>query len=203
MLIGITLLSLIYAFLVRWRQNLWPAIAAHALFDGVQLLVVVPAALRLLQGGAGKAAASAAPLVDSARGSRRCPRSTASISPSGAGSRTSSWSRWCCGTACSGWAWTRTPGTGSDLAVREAVANAIKHGNAQDPGKQVHVDLAVEGDDVVIRVEDEGMGFDPAQVGDPLAPGEPAEAERPRHLLHEEASWTRSNTAPAPAAAPW
>lgn len=56
MLIGITLLSLIYAFLVRWRQNLWPAMAAHALFDGVQLLVVVPAALRFIQGG--KAAAA-------------------------------------------------------------------------------------------------------------------------------------------------
>lgn len=50
MLIGITVLSLIYALLVRWRQNLWPAIAAHALFDGIQLLVVVPAALRFVQG---------------------------------------------------------------------------------------------------------------------------------------------------------
>lgn len=49
MLIGVTLLSLIYAFLVRWRQNLWPAITAHALFDGVQLLVVIPAALKLMQ----------------------------------------------------------------------------------------------------------------------------------------------------------
>jgi membrane protease YdiL (CAAX protease family) len=56
LLIGITLLSLIYAFLVRWRQNLWPAMAAHALFDGVQLLVVVPLVLRVIQGG-GKAAA--------------------------------------------------------------------------------------------------------------------------------------------------
>lgn len=57
-----------------------------------------------------------------------------------------------------------------DVAVREAVANAIKHGNAQDPGKQVHVDLFLEGEDVVIRVEDEGIGFDPAQLQDPLAP---------------------------------
>ena len=56
-----------------------------------------------------------------------------------------------------------------DLAVREALANAIKHGNAQNPSKQVHVDLAVEGEEVVIRVEDEGEGFDPAQVVDPLA----------------------------------
>lgn len=50
MLIGITILSLIYAFLVRWRQSVWAAIAAHALFDSVQLLVVIPAALRLLEG---------------------------------------------------------------------------------------------------------------------------------------------------------
>jgi membrane protease YdiL (CAAX protease family) len=55
MLIGIALLSLIYAFLVKWRQNLWSAMAAHALFDGVQLLVVVPAALRMM--GSGKSAA--------------------------------------------------------------------------------------------------------------------------------------------------
>jgi serine/threonine-protein kinase RsbW len=57
-----------------------------------------------------------------------------------------------------------------DVAVREAVANAIKHGNAQDPGKQVHVDLFREGDDVVIQVEDEGVGFDPALLQNPLAP---------------------------------
>jgi len=57
-----------------------------------------------------------------------------------------------------------------DVAVREAVANAIKHGNAQDPAKQVHVDLFTEGDDLVVRVEDEGTGFDPAQLQDPLAP---------------------------------
>jgi serine/threonine-protein kinase RsbW len=60
-----------------------------------------------------------------------------------------------------------------DVAVREAVANAIKHGNLQDPAKQVHVDLTVEGNDgdwLVIRVHDEGRGFDPADLEDPLAP---------------------------------
>jgi serine/threonine-protein kinase RsbW len=56
-----------------------------------------------------------------------------------------------------------------DLAVREALANAIKHGNEENPSKQVHVGLEVEGEEVVIRVEDEGTGFDPAQVVDPLA----------------------------------
>jgi membrane protease YdiL (CAAX protease family) len=48
MLLGITLLSLIYAFLVRWRQTIWPAIAAHALFDGIQLLVIIPMAMKLM-----------------------------------------------------------------------------------------------------------------------------------------------------------
>ncbi len=57
-----------------------------------------------------------------------------------------------------------------DVAVREALANAIKHGNQQNPSKQVRVDLVVEGEEVVIRVEDEGMGFDPSLLGDPLAP---------------------------------
>jgi anti-sigma regulatory factor (Ser/Thr protein kinase) len=57
-----------------------------------------------------------------------------------------------------------------DIAVREAVANAIKHGNQQNPAKQVHVDLMVENGELVIRVEDEGAGFDPGKVRDPLAP---------------------------------
>ncbi len=56
------------------------------------------------------------------------------------------------------------------LAVREAVANAIKHGNRADPGKRVEVEVAVRGRDVVIRVTDEGKGFNPHQVPDPLEP---------------------------------
>lgn len=57
MLVGIAVLSLIYALLVRWRQNIWPAMAAHALFDGVQLLVVIPGFLKLVQSQAPGAAA--------------------------------------------------------------------------------------------------------------------------------------------------
>ena len=48
MLVGIGTLSLIYAFLVQWRQNIWPAIAAHFLFDAVQLLVVIPTVLKYM-----------------------------------------------------------------------------------------------------------------------------------------------------------
>jgi serine/threonine-protein kinase RsbW len=60
-----------------------------------------------------------------------------------------------------------------EVAVREAVANAIKHGNLEDPAKQVHVDLTLEGNEgdlLVIRVQDEGKGFDPADLEDPRAP---------------------------------
>ncbi|MEA2558622.1 MAG: protease family protein [Acidobacteriota bacterium] len=49
MLVGIGTLSLIYAFLVRWRQNIWPAIAAHFLFDAVQLLFIIPILLKYME----------------------------------------------------------------------------------------------------------------------------------------------------------
>ena len=47
MLFGITLLSLFYAWLAVWRRSVWAAMTAHALFDAVQLLVIIPAVLRL------------------------------------------------------------------------------------------------------------------------------------------------------------
>ena len=47
MLIGVTMLSLVFAYLVKWRQSIWSAVAAHALLDGIQLLIVIPLALRL------------------------------------------------------------------------------------------------------------------------------------------------------------
>ena len=55
------------------------------------------------------------------------------------------------------------------IAIREAVANAIKHGNRLDPDKNVEVELAVAGDEAVIRVQDCGDGFALEQVADPLA----------------------------------
>lgn len=50
MLVSLTVLSLLYAALARWRGNVWSAVVAHALFDAVQLLVVIPFALRALEG---------------------------------------------------------------------------------------------------------------------------------------------------------
>ena len=56
------------------------------------------------------------------------------------------------------------------MAVREAVANAIKHGNRMDLSKNVHLEMDVVADTLAISIRDEGEGFDPMAVGDPLAP---------------------------------
>ena len=60
------------------------------------------------------------------------------------------------------------------VAVRESVINAIKHGNGGDAHKPVHVDFtpldAASPRGIAIRVRDEGPGFDPESLPDPLAP---------------------------------
>jgi serine/threonine-protein kinase RsbW len=60
------------------------------------------------------------------------------------------------------------------VAVRESVINAIKHGNREEFGKLVTVEFtftpAADPDELVVRVLDEGQGFDPQEVADPLAP---------------------------------
>lgn len=42
LLVGVTILSVVYGLLARRRGDVWAAATAHAVFDGVQLLVVVP-----------------------------------------------------------------------------------------------------------------------------------------------------------------
>lgn len=59
------------------------------------------------------------------------------------------------------------------VAIRECVINAIKHGNQHDLSKRVFVEFATTGDEtreMTIRVRDEGAGFDPDELADPLAP---------------------------------
>lgn len=53
------------------------------------------------------------------------------------------------------------------LAFEEAVTNAVKHGNANDPAKQVHLRYYVDTKRVVVMVRDEGHGFRPDAVPDP------------------------------------
>lgn len=54
------------------------------------------------------------------------------------------------------------------LLTSEAVTNGMEHGNLYDVDKKVFVSLRVNADDVVLRVSDEGAGFDRENVEDPL-----------------------------------
>ena len=56
------------------------------------------------------------------------------------------------------------------MVVREAVINAILHGNKRHPAKQVHVRFELNDEALSIRIADEGPGLDPDSVPDPLAP---------------------------------
>ena len=55
------------------------------------------------------------------------------------------------------------------IAVREAMVNAIYHGNQYDPAKHVTVRLESTPESLTIAVRDEGPGLDPATLPDPLA----------------------------------
>jgi len=59
------------------------------------------------------------------------------------------------------------------IAVREAAVNAIRHGNANDRHKRVYIEYDVPHENghsyARVRVRDEGVGFDPSSVPDPLA----------------------------------
>ena len=58
---------------------------------------------------------------------------------------------------------------GIQLALEEALVNAIRHGNDEDATKRVHVECHLADDLVRIQIVDEGSGFDPAQLPDPTA----------------------------------
>lgn len=53
------------------------------------------------------------------------------------------------------------------LCVEEVVRNAITHGNNNDKGLKVLVSYWLEGDSLIIEIEDEGRGFDLGEVPDP------------------------------------
>ena len=60
-------------------------------------------------------------------------------------------------------------GLNAALAVREALINAIVHGNRSDPALDVEVDLVASNDRLEARVVDRGGGFDPGATPDPTA----------------------------------
>jgi serine/threonine-protein kinase RsbW len=55
------------------------------------------------------------------------------------------------------------------MAVHETLINAIWHGNKNDPRKHVWLRFEIFRDRLEIRVRDQGNGYDPVGVPDPLA----------------------------------
>lgn len=62
------------------------------------------------------------------------------------------------------------------LAIEEALANAVKHGNKHDPDKAVYVTYDVNEQRMIVTVRDEGSGFDRRSLPDPT---DEANLERP------------------------
>ena len=56
------------------------------------------------------------------------------------------------------------------VSITEALANAMLNGNRKDPSKRVKLEAKLGPDRLVIRVTDEGHGFDPRQLPDPTLP---------------------------------
>lgn len=60
------------------------------------------------------------------------------------------------------------------MAVRESVINAVTHGNQRDERKRVFIefecDRSSDQGQLTVRVRDEGAGFDPDEIADPLTP---------------------------------
>ena len=56
------------------------------------------------------------------------------------------------------------------VAVREGVINAIKHGNRENAEKTVTVEFSFSSTEMAVRVVDQGEGFEPEEVANPLAP---------------------------------
>jgi serine/threonine-protein kinase RsbW len=57
-----------------------------------------------------------------------------------------------------------------EIALREALANAVIHGNHEDPTKQIYVGCRGGIGEISIVIRDEGQGFDIREVADPTAP---------------------------------
>ena len=56
-----------------------------------------------------------------------------------------------------------------DMSIREAVTNAVLHGNKLDEAKTVEVVITTSQHAVEIQVSDQGSGFKPEEVPDPTA----------------------------------
>lgn len=55
------------------------------------------------------------------------------------------------------------------LALEEALVNAMKHGNQYDRSKRVFIEVHITHERIDVKIGDEGPGFDPGDVPDPMA----------------------------------
>lgn len=55
------------------------------------------------------------------------------------------------------------------LALEEALTNAVRHGNKNDPTRLVTLECAISDHETTLAVQDQGEGFDPSAVPDPTA----------------------------------
>jgi serine/threonine-protein kinase RsbW len=56
------------------------------------------------------------------------------------------------------------------MSVRESVINAMSHGNKMNIEKKVDIRFEIAEGQLVIQVDDQGNGFDPTNIADPLDP---------------------------------
>jgi serine/threonine-protein kinase RsbW len=80
------------------------------------------------------------------------------------------------------------------LALEEALCNALKHGNRGDPAKRATLRYRLHGEWFLAEVEDQGEGFDPAGVPDPLLPDNVSRpCGRGLLLMRRSTTWLRFN----------
>jgi len=69
-----------------------------------------------------------------------------------------------------------------NLVLTEAMANAIKHANVDDPAKEVHIEISIRDKQLIIKVFDFGEGFDIKRYAEPRHPLD--EHGRGVYLIH-------------------
>ena len=82
-----------------------------------------------------------------------------------------------------------------NLVLTEAMANAIQHANTGDPAKEVHIEISIASQQLIIKVFDFGQGFDIKQYIEPKPPLE--EHGRGIYLIHtimDEISYLPTDT---------
>lgn len=83
---------------------------------------------------------------------------------------------------------------GARLSLEEALVNAIRHGHRGDTTKRVDVRFHVCSEQLLVEVRDQGPGFDPDGLPDPLAP---ENLERPGgrgvFLIRQYMTWVQYN----------